>query len=59
VQYAAEAGHANNAEEATHAGSADSAPWNGITGKPSFDTVATSGSYNDLNNKPYIPSISV
>lgn len=31
--------------------------WGNITGKPSFATVATSGSYNDLSNKPTIPSI--
>lgn len=30
--------------------------WEGITGKPTFATVATSGSYNDLTNKPTIPS---
>lgn len=30
--------------------------WGSITGKPSFATVATSGSYNDLSNKPSIPS---
>ena len=29
--------------------------WSQITGKPSFATVATSGSYNDLGNKPTIP----
>ena len=28
------------------------ATWTGITGKPSFATVATSGSYIDLTNKP-------
>ena len=32
--------------------------WGDITGKPSFATVATSGSYNDLSNKPSIPSVS-
>ncbi len=32
--------------------------WNDITGKPSFSTVATSGSYNDLSNKPTIPDVS-
>lgn len=26
--------------------------WNDVTGKPTFATVATSGSYNDLTNKP-------
>lgn len=30
--------------------------WNNIIGKPNFATVATSGSYNDLLNKPTIPS---
>lgn len=38
------------------AGSATSVPWSGVTGKPTFATVATSGSYNDLTNKPTIPS---
>ena len=28
--------------------------WGEITGKPAFKTVATSGSYNDLSNKPTI-----
>lgn len=32
--------------------------WGNISGKPSFATVATSGSYNDLTNKPSIPSLS-
>jgi len=30
--------------------------WSNILGKPSFSTVATTGSYNDLLNKPFIPS---
>lgn len=30
--------------------------WDDITDKPTFATVATSGSYNDLSNKPTIPS---
>lgn len=30
--------------------------WNAITGKPTFATVSTSGSYNDLTNKPVIPT---
>lgn len=30
--------------------------WSEITSKPSFATVATSGSYNDLSNRPSIPS---
>ena len=32
--------------------------WTSITGKPTFATVATSGSYNDLTDKPSIPSLS-
>lgn len=31
--------------------------WSDVTGKPSFAKVATSGSYNDLSNKPTIPTI--
>ena len=31
--------------------------WDDIQNKPTFATVATSGSYNDLSNKPTIPSI--
>lgn len=31
-------------------------PWGNVTGKPTFATVATSGSYADLSNKPTIPS---
>ena len=62
------------ADNAGHANSADTAPWSGITDKPAtatrwpkwsevtekpnFATVATSGSYNDLSDKPYIPSVS-
>lgn len=30
--------------------------WSEVTSKPSFATVATSGSYKDLSNKPSIPS---
>ena len=29
--------------------------WSDVQGKPSFATVATSGDYNDLTNKPIIP----
>lgn len=32
-----------------------SVDWDGITNKPNFATVATSGSYNDLSDKPTIP----
>ena len=30
--------------------------WNDVADKPSFAAVATSGSYNDLSNKPTIPT---
>ncbi len=30
--------------------------WTEVTGKPTFSTVATSGSYADLSNKPTIPT---
>lgn len=33
--------------------------WGSISGKPTFSTVATSGSYNDLSNKPTIPAAQV
>lgn len=33
-------------------GSAGSVAWTGVTGKPTFATVATTGSYNDLTDKP-------
>ena len=32
-----------------------SVTWNDVSGKPTFATVATSGDYNDLINKPTIP----
>lgn len=46
--------------KAATAGVADSAKavaWGNITSKPSFATVSTSGSYNDLSNKPTIPTV--
>ncbi len=33
-----------------------SANWDDISGKPEFASVATSGSYNDLKDKPTIPA---
>lgn len=39
-----------------YSGTTGSSAWADITGKPNFATVATSGSYNDLSNKPTIPS---
>jgi hypothetical protein len=74
VSWADNAGHATTADSATTAGTASAAPWAGITDKPAtatrwpkwsevtekpnFATVATSGSYSDLSDKPYIPSVS-
>lgn len=37
----------------------DSVAWGDVTGKPTFATVATSGSYDDLSNKPTIPAAQV
>lgn len=36
-----------------------SVAWNDVTGKPTFATVASSGSYNDLLNRPTIPDAPV
>ena len=41
---------------ATGGGTADSVEWANVLGKPTFATVATSGSYNDLTDKPTIPT---
>ena len=41
---------------ATGGGTADAVDWANITSKPDFKTVATTGSYNDLTDKPTIPS---
>lgn len=41
---------------AMQAGNAKAVAWANVTGKPTFATVATTGSYNDLTDKPYIPS---
>ena len=37
-------------------GGSETVVWDDITNKPDFKTVATSGSYNDLTNKPIIPT---
>lgn len=54
------AGLAINAEtgvlSATSGGTADAVDWANITSKPDFKAVATSGSYNDLTDKPTIPT---
>lgn len=56
VQGGGTTGSVRYADEAGHAASADSVAWTGVSGKPSFAVVATSGSYNDLSNKPSIPT---
>lgn len=38
-------------------GGSTTVDWDDITNKPNFATVATSGSYNDLSNKPTIPIV--
>ena len=38
-------------------GVADSVEWDKVQNKPNFANVATSGDYNDLINKPIIPSV--
>ncbi len=38
-------------------GVADSVDWSKVQNKPDFAIVATSGDYNDLSNKPSIPSV--
>lgn len=43
-------------EKASSANTADEVTWAGVTDKPSFATVATTGSYKDLLDKPAIPS---
>jgi len=46
------------AAKATSAGVGGSTPdWDDVTNKPTFATVATSGSYNDLSDQPTIPSL--
>lgn len=37
-------------------GGSESVAWGDVTGKPDFKAVATSGSYDDLTNKPAIPT---
>lgn len=47
----------NGVLSATGGGVADSVEWDKVQNKPNFANVATSGSYNDLSNKPTIPSV--
>ncbi len=44
---------------ATGGGTADSVNWENVLGKPTFATVAISGSYNDLTDKPTIPTVGI
>lgn len=48
---------ANGVLSTTGGGVADAVEWTNILNKPNFSTVATSGSYNDLSNKPTIPTV--
>ena len=41
----------------TSQGYLTSVSWNDVQNKPNFATVATSGDYDDLTNKPSIPSV--
>lgn len=47
----------NGVLSATGGGTADAVEWDNVLNKPNFSTVATSGSYNDLSNKPTIPTV--
>lgn len=47
----------NGVLAATGGGVADSVEWDKVQNKPNFANVATSGDYNDLSNKPTIPSV--
>ena len=46
----------NNVISSSGGGSSEPVNWSDILNKPTFATVATSGSYNDLSNKPTIPT---
>lgn len=47
----------NGVLSATGGGIADAVDWSKVQNKPEFADVATSGDYNDLSNKPTIPSV--
>lgn len=47
----------NGVLSATGGGVADAVDWSKVQNKPNFADVATSGDYNDLINKPTIPSV--
>ena len=48
---------ANGVLSTTGGGVADAVEWDNVLNKPTFATVATSGSYNDLSNRPTIPTV--
>lgn len=52
-------GKLGKTEKASSASTADVVAWTGVSDKPNFATVATSGSYNDLKDKPGIPNSTV
>ena len=47
----------NGVLSANGGGVADAVDWSKVQNKPNFADVATSGDYNDLSNKPTIPSV--
>lgn len=47
----------NGVLSTTGGGMADAVEWDNILNKPTFSTVATSGSYNDISDKPTIPTV--
>ena len=47
----------NGVLSTTGGGVADAVEWDNVLNKPTFSTVATSGSYNDLSNQPTIPTV--
>lgn len=47
----------NGVLSTTGGGEADAVEWNNVLNKPTFAMVAMSGSYNDLSNKPTIPTV--
>lgn len=49
----------NGVLSANGGGTADAVDWSNVQNKPTFATVATSGSYNDLTDKPSIYTLPV
>ena len=52
-------GKLGKTEKASSANTADAVAWAGVTDKPNFAAVATTGSYNDLADKPNISDLEV